>query len=275
MASTIQRQENGNIKLTITIDPALAKKTREEVIVNHVNDAELPGFRKGKAPRDMVEKTLDANHIKEDVLRALLPFTYSQAVSEHKLKPIVSPRIHVEALDDDKEWSYTAETAEMPEINLGQYKEEVKKLTAKSKIIVPGKEEKQVGFDEIVKVISEETKVTIPQIILDNETERLLAQTLDEVKRLGLGLDQYLASTGRTIEDLKKEYSEKARRDVTIEFALQKIADDEKINVTDADIDEAIKNGKTEEERKNLEQNRYLLASIIRQQKTLELLRTL
>ena len=102
-----------------------------------------------------------------------------------------------------------------------------------------------------------------------------MAQTLDEVKRLGLTLDQYLASTGRNTEALREEYAKKAEGDIKLEFILQKIAEDEKITVEEKEIDEAITQAKTEVERQNLQNNRYLLASIIRQQKTLDFLRNL
>jgi trigger factor len=98
---------------------------------------------------------------------------------------------------------------------------------------------------------------------------------LDEVKRLGLTLDQYLASTGRNVEGLRGEYRIKAENDVKLEFILQKIAETEKIKVEEKEIDEAIAQTKTDTERQNLSQNRYLLANIIRQQKTLDFLRSL
>ena len=117
--------------------------------------------------------------------------------------------------------------------------------------------------------------IQIPGVIIDQEVERLLAQTLDEVKRLGLTLDQYLASTGRNIDSLKQEYALKAENDIKIEFLLQKIAESEGIKVEDKEVEEAIAQGKTEAEKQNLQTNKILLKSIIRQQKTLDFLRNL
>ena len=117
--------------------------------------------------------------------------------------------------------------------------------------------------------------VKIPRIIIDQEVDRLLSQILDEVKRLGLTLDQYLASTGRNTESLRKEYEVKAENDVRLEFVLSKIAETERIKVEEKEIDEAVAQAKSEAERQNLEKNRYLLSGIIRQQKTLDFLRSL
>ncbi len=275
MISALQKLEDGTISLTVTIPASRIEETRKEVLKETAQKAEVPGFRKGKAPENLVEEKADEEKIREEILRKLLPQTYLEAIQENKLNPIVSPQIHVQKLDKDSEWQYTALTCEAPVVDLGNYKEEIKKLTAKSKIIVPGKESTPIAFEEITKVILENVKVNVPKIIIEREVDRLLSQTLDEVKRLGMTLDQYLASTGRNVEGLRSEYETRATNDIKLEFALQKIADEEKINVTDKEIDDAVKEAKTDEERKNLEANRYLLATIIRQRKTLDFIKSL
>ena len=88
-------------------------------------------------------------------------------------------------------------------------------------------------------------------------------------------MEQYLTSTGKTIEELRKEYETKAENDIKFEFALQKIAEEEKIIVEQKELDEALQKAKDEKERKQLEANLYLLANILRQQKTLDFLKNL
>ncbi len=280
MISATQRQENGTISLTITIPSGDVKKAWDEMVENAVKDAELPGFRKGMAPKHLVEEKLDKTKIKEDVLKKLLPQYYIEAVKENNINPILNPKIHVEKLEDptsDKiqDWKFTALTCETPKIELNNYKDKIKSLTAKAKIVVPGKESQEVKFEDIVKALMDSIKVDIPEILLESEVDRLLAQTLDEIKRLGLTLDQYLQSSGKTPESLREEYRTRARNDIILELALQKIAKDEKITVERKEIEEAIQKAKDPNERKNLENNRYLLANIIRQQKTLDFLKSL
>ena len=277
MTSAIQKQDDGTIILTITIPAALVKTTRDTLIAEAVKSADMPGFRKGKAPKKLVEESLNTEKIKEETLRKLLPDAYIEAVKTHKIKPIINPQIHVQKLEDGKDWQYTATTCEMPDVDLGNYKKAIGAVTAKSKIVIPGKEEAttEAKLDDIVKALLETVKVSIPKVLIDSETERLLAQTLDEIKRLGLTLDQYLGSTGRTAEALKAEYEQKAIADMKFEFALQKISETEKITVEEKEIDEAIQKAKDEAERKHLEGNRYMLASILRQQKTLDFLKNL
>ncbi|MBI3069684.1 MAG: hypothetical protein HYY87_00060 [Candidatus Levybacteria bacterium] len=108
-----------------------------------------------------------------------------------------------------------------------------------------------------------------------------LRNARSEARRLQRGnckintLEQYLASTNRTAATLRAEYEKKAENDIKLEFALQKIAEVEKVTVEEKEIEEAIQKVKTEEEKKHLSANRYLLASILRQQKTLDFLKSL
>jgi len=276
-STTIERKEDGTIHLQLTIPHTDIQKATEDLISNTVNTAEITGFRKGKAPRSIVEQTLDKGKLKEEILKKLLPPTYVSAVEENNLKPIMNPKIHVDTLPDDKDWSITAITCEMPVVKLNKYKDEIKKVTAKSKIILPGKDQKkqEPSLDEVVKALLTETSVAIPSILIEQEVDRLLAQTLDEIKRLGLTLDQYLSSTNKKPEELRAEYAMKAENDIKLEFVLQTVAESEKITIEDKEITEAIQKAKDPIEKENLQKNSYMLASILRQQKTLDFLKNL
>ena len=279
--SLIEKQSDGTIKLTITISKETAVKAQEAAIAAAVKQADIPGFRKGTAPKKVVEEKLNKDKLKEDTLRDILPAAYQEAVLEHNIRPIMNPKIHVDALEEGKDWVFEALTCEAPTIEVGDYKKGVKEVTAKSKIIIPGKASGEAGsssagqkpaFEDIAKAILEVTTAKIPSILIDQETDRLLAQLLDDIKKLGLNLEQYLASTKRTPDDLRNEYAKRATDDMTLEFVLQKIAEQEKITVEDKEIEEAIQKAKSPAEKQNLEGNRYLLAAILRQQKTLDFL---
>ena len=275
MNSTLARTEDGTIQLTITIPTEVVKKASEHVVEKTVDSAKVPGFRKGKAPKKLVEDATSSEALREETLRKLLPDAYIQAVTEHKLRPIVNPKIHVQKLDEGGDWVFTAETCEMPEVELGEYKKTVKDITAKIKIIVPGQENTGPNVDDILKSILESAKITVPKILIEFEVDRLLSQTLDEIKSLGLTLEQYLGSTGKSPEKLREDFAAKAENDIKVEFVLSKISETEKISVEEKEVEEAIKTAKNDAERANLEQNRHLLSSIIRQQKTLDFLRNL
>lgn len=275
ITSALQKLDDSTIKLTITIPANEVKKAREEVLDQTSQNAKLSGFRKGKAPKKLVEQNIDTEKVREEVLKKLLPQAYIEAIQKHNLRPIINPKIHVEKLEEEKDWQFVALTCEAPEVQLGKYKEEIQKITAKSKIIVPGKEPQKPAFEDIVKALLESAAITIPGLLIEHEVDRLLSQMLDEVKKLGLTLDQYLSSTNKTPQSLRDDYQKKAENDIKLEFALQKIAESENITVEQTEIDEAIQKAKDDTERKHLEANKYLLASILRQQKTLDFLKSL
>lgn len=273
----IEKQPDGTIKITLHLAQEDIAKTGNTVIDDLAKEATVQGFRKGKAPKDLAAQQLNPEAIREEILKKLLPQAYMEAVQEHKLKPIMNPKMHVEKVEEGKDWVFNALTCEMPEVDAGNYKKNIQKITAKSKIIIPGKEEasKKPPMDEIVKTLLEDAKVTVPDVLVEQEADRLLSQLLNDVKRLGLSLDQYLGSTGRKPEDLRNEYKKRAEDDIKLEFVLQKIAELEKVSVDEKEIEEAIQKAKDPSERQHMEANKYLLAGILRQQKTLDLLANL
>jgi FKBP-type peptidyl-prolyl cis-trans isomerase (trigger factor) len=273
----LERQQDGTIKITITLLQDKITATGEAVIGDLIKQTEIAGFRKGKAPREMAASKLSPDQVREEILKRLLPQAYIEAVREHKLNPIMNPQMHVEKIEEGKDWIFYALTCEMPEITLGDYRDRVKKVTAKSKIIIPGKEEenKKPSLDDIIKAVLTDAKMQIPQVLIEQEADKLLSQLLNDIKKLGLSLDQYLASTGRKPEDLRAEYTKRAEDDIKLEFVLQKIAELEKVTVDEKEIDEAIQKAKDPAEKQNLSANKYVLAGILRQQKTLDLLMNL
>jgi FKBP-type peptidyl-prolyl cis-trans isomerase (trigger factor) len=268
----IEKQADGTIKITITLPTKDVEEAKKEVVAELSKTAKLAGFRKGKAPEAMVAGALNQEQVREETLKKLLPNAYAQAIQQNNLKPIMNPKIHIEKIEDDKDWEFVALTCEMPEVDLSDYKKGVKDITAKSKIIIPGKEQQKPSMEDIMKAVLETAKIQIPEILVEQEVDRLLSQLLNDIKRLGLSLDQYLASTKRNPEDLRKEYAQRAEQDIKVEFALQKIAETEKITIENQEIEEAINKAKDPNERQSLEANRYVLASILRQQKTLDFL---
>lgn len=275
MQSVIARQEDGTIQLIITIAASVVSQTREEVINHLSQEVEISGFRKGNAPRDVVEERINKQKLQDEILKQLLPKAYLKAIEDHKLHPIMSPKVQLQKLEEGNDWVFTAFTCEMPDVTLGDYKIAVRNVTAPAKVIVPGKEQTTPKFEDIIEALLSNAKVRIPSILLEQEADRLLAQTLDEIKRLGLTLDQYLASTKRNPQGLRAEYMTKAQNDLKLEFVLQKVAQEEQIIVEEKEVEEAIQKAKDPQERENLDKNRYLLTSIIRQQKTLDYLKQL
>lgn len=280
MTTALERKEDGSITLTITIPWHTVAKVKDAVTAELLKKVEIPGFRKGKAPRDLAEKRLDAKKIYEDVLQKILPTSYADAVAEHNLTPVVLPSIEIVEAKEGSDWVIRAHTAEKPPLTLGDYKKAIRdrKAAKAPKIWKPGEEEKEpepVTVGELLDALYGAITCHIPDILIEQEVNRRLSELIDQTQKLGLTVDQYLASMGRTPEGIRKEYADTSRRTLTLEFALEEIADAEGILVSDDDIEAALRSAKTEEERATLTKQRYYLASILRRQKTLDFLSAL
>ncbi len=283
MTSTIQKLSDGAVELTVTIPWADVAKTYEAVVVHMVEEAELPGFRKGKAPRDLVEKNMDKTKVYEEALKSLIPKSYNDAIVEQKVKPIVNPKIELKDATENKDWIFRALTCERPTVTLGDYKKAVRELKASKtqKIWKPGDKpeekdkETKPTLDELLVALYNTVTTTLPAILVEHEVNRLLSELIDQTKKLGLTVEQYLASTQRTSDGIKNEYNEQAKRTLTLEFALEEIADKEGVLISDDDIEAVIKTGKTDEEKEALKNQKYYLASVLRRQKTLDFVASL
>ena len=268
---SVSRTEDNTITISVVVPWLEVEPVRKQVIDKLTTHVSLPGFRKGKAPKELAASKLSPDTVNEEILKVILTQEYTKAIKDNDLKPIINPKIHIEVFTEGTDLEFSATTCEEPKIELKNYKDEVKKLTG-SKIVVPGKEEKKITLDQILEVIMKNADAKIPKILAEEEANRLLMQLLDELKRLGVNLDQYLQSRGKTAEEIRAEYEVKAQNDIMLEFILRKVADDEKITVEKEDLEKAIAAITDEKERAQIAQNPYVVASIIRQQKTLDFL---
>lgn len=280
MKSDLNRMGDGTIELIIAVPWPDVKAFYEKIIENTVKNAEVSGFRKGKAPRAVVEEKLDKTKVYEDVLKELIPDVYGKAVSEHKIKPIVTPKIELKEAVENKDWVLVARTCEKPEVTLGDYKKAIQELKAgkTQKIWKPGDAQEDKNkptkptLDEILKALFDAVATVIPSLLVEHEVNRLLSDLIDQTKKLGLSVEQYLSSTGRTSESVRHEYEEQSKRTLTLEFALEQVADHEGVLIGDDDIDTVIKTAKTDKEKESLTAQRYYIASVLRRQKTLDFL---
>ena len=281
MTSSQTRLPDGTLELAIRVPWEDIKKEYTAVVGDFVQGSQMPGFRRGKAPRKLVEEKLDKTKTYEEVLKRVIPKVYNDAVTQEKIKPVVTPKVELLEAHEGKDWVIKAITCEKPLLTIGDYKKALRSLSRdkKNKIWIPGETKKdeedkpqKPTLDEVVPALLSVVTSTIPAILLDHEVNRLLSDLIDQTKKLGLTVEQYLASTGRTGESLRKEYEDQARRTIILELALEEIADKESIILSDDDIEAVLKTAKSDEERKTLESQRYYLASLLRRQKTLDML---
>lgn len=202
--SQLSRPLNGNLELTLTIPWSRIQKAYDSAVDEAVADAQLPGFRKGKAPRSLVEPKLDRNHTLSHALGHLLPDVYAAAVKEHDIKPLLNPEIKIVSGKEGETWTFTATTCEAPKVILP------KKLKPLDKLIA-------------------ETRVLIPDLLTAEEANHRLAALVENVTQLGMTIEQYLSTKKMTAEELKAKLAQDAKSDLVSEFILLEVQKAQKL----------------------------------------------
>lgn len=248
-APEIKRAEDGTIEITYKIPFEKISKTRKKVVEELGKDIETPGFRKGKAPASKVEDQIPNHTLIEQTLGRILPELVGKTIKEEDIKPAIYPKFELVSAEEDKDWEIKAITCEVPEIKLGDYKKEISGVARSKAIWTPEKGAKEEGEKEpsaqekqqaAIESLLESVKIKIPQILIDQEVDARLSRLLDRIENLGLSLESYLASVGKTAEGLREEYSKQAKEALTLDLALQKIAEKENIKIEKKEVDEAI-----------------------------------
>ena len=122
MSVQVEKLEKNMAKLTIEVAPEELEKAIEGAYQKNKGKISIPGFRKGKVPRQMIERMYGKEVFYEDAVNALIPEAYEKAVDECEEEIVSSPKIEVEQVEAGKPFIFTAEVALKPEVKLGKYK---------------------------------------------------------------------------------------------------------------------------------------------------------
>lgn len=278
--SVIAKSDDGNIQITFTIPFTHIQNARSKALEELGKDIDIPGFRKGKAHKDIVKNHVQENTLLEKTLSLILPKLVSDTVEKEKLKIVIYPKFKLIRAKDGETWEIKAETAEIPEVKLGKYKEDIQGKIRSKNLWVPGqkadkkakiasREEKE---QEIIKILLETIDVKIPKILIDEETNSKLSKLLERLEKLGLNLESYLNSINKKPDELRLEYENQSRQSLALDIILGKIAEEENIIIEDNEIDAAIKatgeDNKSYDKAEN-ENRRKLIGSILKKRTAL------
>jgi trigger factor len=415
---TKEKVENSQVFLTIEMEPADMETGMQDAYHHLVEKANIPGFRKGKAPRAVVERTLGKSRMLEEAIDHMIPEAYQKALKEQEIEPYAQPEVEItqaeplifkavvpleptvtlgdyqgirlspepvdikdenvnsvlEELrhqnatwepvdraveyndmavidinsdsedkplvqrvgtqyqvlqdsispapgfaaeivgmkkDESKEFTLTfpvdypsgqlagkearfkvtlheIKEEKLPELTdefAGQVSKEFKDLAALREEVVKSlklRAEENARMDHEEKVINtavEQAKVEYPPVLIDLEINRILNDQARQLQLSGRGMDEYLASINKTPEQLQEDVRPVATKNVTASLVLSKIAETEKIEVTEDEIKNGINNmvrsigeDKKEEMLKLLDtpQNRQSITQSLKTRKTIE-----
>lgn len=206
---------NGTITLKLVLPWTDIQAAYQKHLRRHAQTIEIKGFRKGKAPLDTVAQTVGKAHIYQDAFAESFSAAYTQVITKKGLKPLITPQVKGLKTDEGADWHIEATTAQAPQFTLGDYKQYLK-----------GKTKLESVFDALLQHI----QFSVSPLLIDQAKNQALVRLLDQVNRLGLTIDQYLNSKQLTKEQLQAEYAQTATTQLRLEFILQEIGADLKLN---------------------------------------------
>ncbi|NQV88169.1 MAG: hypothetical protein HQ402_01250 [Parcubacteria group bacterium] len=311
----VTKLPNSEVEIEGEISVEKLKIAWEKALKNLGEKANIPGFRKGHIPENILIKQLGEVNILEEAAEIALQEEYPNVIAENDIKAIGRPAVTITKLAPENPLGFKIKTAVMPEIKLADYKKISKEHGEKKpdKIEVTDKEVEDVIAevrksraikhehppistdkgegeeenashnkqedtlpdltDEFVKSLGEfkdvadfkqkikenitrekehaqkekarlalvenlvkNSDISLPEILVEGELEKMMAQFKDDIEKMGLKYTDYLTHIKKTEEDLRKEWRENAEKKAKLQLILNKISVEENIKPEEEEV---------------------------------------
>ncbi len=243
---TVAKTDDGTVQMTFILPWAEVEKEEKKAIEKLAKTITVPGFREGKAPAETAAAHIPRETLVQETVAALIPSQISQTYKDHDITPIMYPKLELLHAHDGEDWEIKATTAQFPEIKMGDYKAQIKGAIAAGGIWTPekGKPEdapKELSAEEkeniALRTILNTVEVKLPAILVEEEADHRVSNLLARLEKLGLSLESYLSSQNKDVQSLRAEYAQSASESLKLELVLGKVAEEEKIEVSEKEVD--------------------------------------
>ncbi len=272
MKVNIQKKPKSTLEISITVPADKVASVYSEVIKNVVTKTELPGFRKGQAPQNLVEEKTNVSELYGEVVNKLLEKYYPQALKENKVSPISNPKVEIKEFDPKKDFEFVATVATKPKIDVPEYKKALKNLSEQKKKDAKDDTPSQLTAQEVIAKLTEIAKVDIADILVDEETDRMMVRLMNQIQSLGMNIDEYLKAQNVTAEKLRENYKKIGEQSIKAEFVLQHLVEKEKVKISDKEIEDAINTLGNEKAKEQMQSDmqKWYITSVLAKNKLLE-----
>lgn len=312
MKKTIKKLPKSELAIDVSIPKETFENYRAKAVAHAVENVELPGFRKGKAPAHLVEKELNQMALLEEMADMAINEHFPKILVDEKIDAIGRPNITITKIAKGDDLEFTATVAVLPEIQLPDYKKiaakenkntaeitvteeeldeaikELKKAREHNAIHKSGEKHDHAEFekkefsaeltDEEVKqfgpfetvadfrekfkaniknektarevekhrvatleALSAETKIELPDVLVENELENLINRLKADIAQAGIPFEEYLKHIKKTEEEIRTEMRPDAEKRSRVELIMMKIAETEKLKPADEAVEEETK----------------------------------
>lgn len=122
MEHTVEKLSGNKVKISFKVPAASFEEAIEKAYLKMRGRINVPGFRKGKAPRKLIERMYGDMIFYDDALEIIFPEAYMEAVQQSELKPVGRPELGVQEMEKGKDLAFSCEVFVQPEVKLGEYK---------------------------------------------------------------------------------------------------------------------------------------------------------
>lgn len=252
-------------------------------------ELELPGFRKGKVPTDMVGKHVGELSVLEEAVNLFARDFYPELVEIQKIDVVGRPQVTITKLAPGNPVGLTIRTAVYPQVKpAGDWKKIGENIPLEPYIgelpkmkVPPSPEEEQKAREylardkrrgAIIEHLLEKTKVEVPRVFVESELEKIMGQLKDDVKRFGTTFEGYLKQIGKTEEQLRADFRAQAEKRAKLQLVLNKIAEVEGIEADKEAVEKEMKHALQHFPSANPELLQIHVTTVLRNEKVLKLL---
>lgn len=281
MKSSIKNLSQSQVEITFEVPFEELQSFIDKAAENLGRELEVEGFRKGKAPKEVVREKVGEEMILQEAGHECIKESYLKALKEHGLEPLGQPLVSITKLAPNNPFEFKATIAVLPEIELPDYKKIISKIE-RSKIEVTQEEidkirqekekkEKERLRQEMLEKVAEASTFEVPQVLIDSEKDRALSDIKAQVPQmLGMTFEDYLKKINKTEEELTDSISVEAEKRVRNSLILREIQRLEKIEISEKELEDEME--KMSKMAPNLEKSHLkdYTESVIKNEKTFQ-----
>jgi len=283
MKNTIQKLAKSQLEIKCEVPAEEFQTFVEKAILKLGENVAVEGFRKGKAPKETIEKILGQEAILKEASQECVRDNYLKVAKDESLEPLGQPEISVLKLAINNPFEFKAVVTILPEITIADYQEIVPKIKKREVKVTPEeieklrqeKEriEKEKLRQEILDKIAAGSKMEIPEILIDSEKNRMLNTIKEQVPQmLGIGFEEYLKKINKTEKEISDSFITEAERRIKNSLVLRGIQKKEKLEISEKELTEEM--AKIAKQNPNLDKNQLkdYTESVIKNEKAFEFL---
>ena len=301
-----------NEKVTITLAWSELEPAYHRALVELAKNSKIEGFRQGKAPINVVEQRTSLDKLIEPTLKTVLPKKYLAAIQQAKKQAITAPEYRVIKVAKDQDWVIDAYFCQAPAIDLKGYKQLVakgrkaaqqfinkrnaelaktkrkpaktekksaesaasKKATQEAtKQQLSADQEQEIYYQHILRELTMTIRPSIGELLLRRETQVEFDQFRQQLESYKMTVDDYLKQRQIDLNQLSNELAGTVLNRLQIDFILAAIARQEKLEISQQELDQELTKVKDEKLRSEIKNNQSYLDNIKAQllrRKTLE-----